>query len=68
MGEPDTLMSSRGILDDLDKLDASAFAELMELVQSSEIQDSYDHIIICAVDHEDTKSTLAKYSGKIDII
>ena len=56
------------MLDDLDKLDKNSFSELFELIQSPEIQDSYDHIIVCTVDHDDTLETLDKYKGTIDII
>jgi DNA repair exonuclease SbcCD ATPase subunit len=51
------------MIDDLDKLDKEAFESLIDLVQSKEVQDSYDHIIICAVDHEDVVKTLHKYSN-----
>ena len=50
------------ILDDLDKLDSDAFEALMKCIMQPEVQDSYDHIIICAVDHPDTLDTLKKYS------
>ena len=49
------------ILDDLDKLDNDAFDALLKCVMQPSVQDSYDHIIICAVNHEDTVNTLKKY-------
>lgn len=49
------------ILDDLDKLDNEAFDSLMNCIMQPSVQDSYDHIIICAVDHDDTMKTLSKY-------
>ena len=49
------------ILDDLDKLDNDAFDALLKCVMQPSVQDSYDHIIICAVNHEDTKKILDKY-------
>ncbi len=56
------------ILDDLDKLDENAFASLMECVMNPAIQDAYDHIILSAVDHPDTLTTLSKYSNDIEIL
>lgn len=50
------------ILDDLDKLDNDAFEALIKCVMQEPVQDSYDHIIICAVNHEDTKKILDKYT------
>lgn len=50
------------ILDDLDKLDNEAFEALIKCIMQKSVQDSYDHIIICAVNHEDTKKILDKYS------
>lgn len=51
------------VLDDLDKLDKNTFESLISFIMEPEIQDLYDHIIICAVDHEDTVATLKKYSN-----
>ena len=55
------------ILDDLDKLDKDAFDALMNCVMQPSVQDAYDHIIICAVDHDDTLEVLDKYSD-IEVI
>lgn len=55
------------MLDDLDKLDATAFEELLNIIQSSEIQDSYDHIFLMAVNHDDIKKVI-KGHPDIDII
>lgn len=41
------------ILDDLDKLDIGAFKELTEIISNPEVQKEYDHILICAVNHDD---------------
>ena len=49
------------ILDDLDKLDNEAFNSLLKCIMQPSVQESYDHIILCAVNHEDTLKTLAKY-------
>lgn len=49
------------ILDNLDTLDAETFSNVMELVASVDFTDRYDHIFIAAVDHDDTKSVIAKY-------
>lgn len=46
------------ILDDLDKLDADAFKALVDCIMQSSVQDSYDHIFICAVNHEGIINTL----------
>ena len=50
------------LLDDLDKLDKETFNSLIDFVMQPEIQELYDHIIICAVNHEDTVNTLKSYS------
>jgi predicted outer membrane protein len=49
-----TLTNSRiMLLDDLDKLDNNAFVELLNLIDTNTIKSKYDHIILCAVNHED---------------
>lgn len=50
------------MLDDLDKLDKDTFDALIECIMQPDVQDAYDHIIICAVNHEDSVNTLKKYS------
>lgn len=50
------------VLDDLDKLDKTTFESLISFIMQPEIQDLYDHIIICAVDHEDTVNVLSSYA------
>ena len=55
------------MIDDLDKLDSDAFTALMKVIQSKPVQDSYDHIVICAVDHPDIVATLSTFSN-IDYI
>jgi len=47
------------ILDELEKLDKDVFECLMKLLSDPVIQNDYDHIIVCAVDHEDTINTLS---------
>jgi hypothetical protein len=50
------------ILDDLDKLDKPTFDALIAYVMTPAVQAKYDHIIICAVNHEDTVTTLKSYA------
>jgi hypothetical protein len=52
------------ILDDLDKLDKTAFDELLEMIQSPAIQSEYHHILISAVNHDDILTTIAKHGIK----
>ena len=52
------------ILDDLDKLDKTAFKDLLELVTSENIKNGYDHIILGAVDHDDIAKTINDYGIK----
>lgn len=70
-GVLDMLNSLSGLkllmLDDLDKLDTKSFDLLIEVIQSEYVQDAYDNIIICCVDHPDTMDTLKKYSN-IDFV
>lgn len=49
------------VLDDLDKLDKPTFDSLISYIMNPVIQTKYDHIIICAVNHEDTVATLKSY-------
>ena len=55
------------MIDDLDKLDSESFSALIKILQSKSVQDFYDHIIICAVDHPDIVAELSKYTN-IDYI
>lgn len=49
------------ILDDLDKLDKTAFEDLLKLVTSENFKQKYDHIILGAVNHDDILETISKY-------
>lgn len=49
------------IMDNLDKLDSEAFAAILKVTMSKEVQDEFDHIVLSCVDHEDTMKELAKY-------
>ena len=51
------------ILDDLDKLDKTAFNDLVDIIQSPTVQDEYDHIILCAVNHQDIVDKLKTCSA-----
>lgn len=51
------------ILDDLEKLDKNMFDSLISLISDTTVQDDYDHIILCAVDHEDTVKTIQKLNN-----
>lgn len=51
------------IIDDLDKLDKEAFDSLIKCIMDPDVQAAYDHIIICAVNHEDTVATLKSYKN-----
>lgn len=55
------------VLDDLDKLDKDTFDALISYIMDPDVQSKYDHIIISAVNHEDTLKTLKSYSN-IDLI
>ena len=48
-------------LDDLDKLDAQAFKDLMVLIQNPAIQARYDHIVFASVNHQDVIDEIKKY-------
>lgn len=62
-----TLTNSRiMLLDNLDKLDKAAFEELLELIDTNTIKSKYDHIILCAVDHEDVID-MVKNKGIVNI-
>lgn len=54
------------LLDDLDKLDADAFSELINIITNEEVKDAYDHIILCAVEHDDIVDALDRI--KVDKI
>lgn len=49
------------IMDDLDRLDKDAFEALIKIIADKKVSDHYDHILLCAVDHEDTLNILSKY-------
>lgn len=49
------------VLDDLDKLDKDTFDSLISYIMNADVQKKYDHIIICAVNHSETVSTLKSY-------
>lgn len=49
------------IFDDLDKLDKATFDSLIAYIMNPTVQAKYDHIVICAVNHEDTVATLKSY-------
>lgn len=50
------------IIDDLDKMDKETFESFIKCIMDPDVQAAYDHIIICAVNHEDTVATLKSYS------
>lgn len=50
-------------LDNLDKLDKDALEKLVSLINTPEVQDSYDHIFMVGVDHEDSVNTLKKLTN-----
>lgn len=49
------------IMDDLDRLDQTAFDSLMKILTDKTTMDDYDHILLCAVNHIDTMDVLKKY-------
>jgi recombinational DNA repair ATPase RecF len=54
-----TLCNTRLLLmDDLNHLDKESFTALYTLITSAEVQDAYDHIILCAVDNSDIVDTV----------
>ena len=55
------------LLDDLDKLDEGSMEGLLQLLDSEEIRNSYHHIFIACVNHEDTLKALDKYKSKIQV-
>ena len=68
----DALNSLHGLrlllLDDLDKLDAEAFKNLLELVLMPEVQDSYDHIFMSLVDHSDALEAIDSRKSELNFI
>ena len=55
------------LLDDLNHLDKESFSQLFKLIMSSDVQDSYDHIFICAVNNSDI-SDIVKAEANMDYI
>ena len=51
------------LLDDLDKLDSKAFTALLDILMKPEIQDDYDQIIICSVNHPDILAAASGVEG-----
>lgn len=51
------------ILDGLEKLDSDVFKNLIALLSEPAVLNEYDHIIICAVDHDDTMELLSKLNN-----
>lgn len=56
------------LMDDLDKLDATAFKNLLELLLRPEVQDDYDHIFMALVDHSDAQDIINANHNSIDSI
>ncbi len=56
-------LSGYGILmlDDLDKVDDSSLNNLLSLLCDREVSDSYDHIFLAGVNHNDTVKTIQNY-------
>ena len=56
-------LSGYGILmlDDLDKVDDSSLNNLLSLLCDREVSDSYDHIFLAGVNHDDTVKTIQSY-------
>lgn len=50
------------IIDDLDKLDIQNIRMLKKLLTKSSVQESYDHIVLCSVDHADIVKEFKKIS------
>lgn len=51
------------ILDNLDKLSEDALEKLVTVLNNPDVQDSYDHIFMAAVDHNDSVTTLKKLNN-----
>ena len=56
------------LLDDLDKLDERTMKDFLSLLDSKEVRDSYNHIFIAAVNHEDTVKAVDAFRGAINTI
>lgn len=54
------------ILDDLDKLDADALDALFSLLSELDFADSYDHIFVAMVNHEDALRVIESHKEHID--
>ena len=56
------LSGSRMIaFDNIEALDGEALDHLLEVTEKKEMQDRYDHIFLCAVDHDSILSILSKH-------
>lgn len=55
------------LIDDLDKLDEGAMDGFLNLLTQREIMDTYDHMFIAAVDHEDTVKAVNKHIGSLQL-
>ena len=56
------LSGSRVIaFDNIEALDGEALDHLLEVTEKKEMQDRYDHIFLCAVDHDSILSILSKH-------
>ena len=55
------------VLDDLDKLDATALDALFTMLSDPAIRDNYDHIFVAMVNHEDSLAILKKHSACVDV-
>lgn len=54
------------VLDDLDKLDADALDALFSLLGELDFADSYDHIFVAMVNHEDALRVIENHKESID--
>lgn len=55
------------VLDDLDKLDATALDAMFTMLADPTIRDSYDHIFVAMVNHEDSLAIIKKHAATIDV-
>lgn len=63
-------LSGLGILflDGLEVLDKSAFDALLTILESPESDQTYNHIFMSVVDHDDINDVIAKHSGSLKVV
>ena len=62
-------LSGLGVLflDGLEVLDEEAFDALLTILETPESEQTYDHVFLCAVNHDDAVKVIAKHAAKMAV-